>query len=204
VRFRLVPTDDRFFDLFNDSAQNVLAAAERLLDYVNDPLSADRFDRVQECERRGDQVTTDILHRLDTTFVTPFDREDIHQLAEELDDVVDDVYQVAALMQLVRIDAPLPELVEQARLLVQMASETVHLVDRLESMKDTKGLLDSIDKLESKGDAVHRQILGRLFSGEFEALDVVKWKDITSAMEDALNKLEDVSDVIESIVFKHA
>jgi len=206
VRFRLVPTDDRFFDLFNESARNAQDCADRLLDLVRDAGAAtsEHFERVMECERRGDQLTTDILHRLDTTFVTPFDREDIHQLAEELDDVVDDIYQVAALLQVVPIDKPLPELIEQAQLLARMAAETVQLVDRLESMKDTKGLLDTIDKLESEGDAVHRRILGRLFSGEFDAIDVIKWKDITAAMEDALNKLEDVSDVIESIVFKHA
>jgi predicted phosphate transport protein (TIGR00153 family) len=204
VRFRLVPTDDRFFDLFNESARNAQDCADRLLDLVRDPKAVEHFERVMECERRGDQLTTDILHRLDTTFVTPFDREDIHQLAEELDDVVDDIYQVAALLQVVPVDKPLPELLEQARLLARMAAETVQLVERLESMKDTKGLLDTIDKLESEGDAVHRRILGRLFSGEFDAIDVIKWKDITAAMEDALNKLEDVSDVIESIVFKHA
>jgi len=204
VRFRLVPTDDRFFDLFSESARNVQACAERLLDLVADPTSQQLFERVVECERRGDQLTTDILHRLDTTFVTPFDREDIHQLAEEMDDVVDDIHQVAALLQVVQVKESLPELLEQAQVLTRMAVETVQLIDRLESMKDTKGLLESIDRLESEGDAVHRRVLGRLFSGEFEAIDVIKWKDITAAMEDALNKLEDVSDVVESIVFKHA
>jgi predicted phosphate transport protein (TIGR00153 family) len=204
VRFRLVPTDDRFFDLFSDSARNVQACADRLLELVGDPTSTAAFERVLECERRGDQLTTDILHRLDTTFVTPFDREDIHELAEKLDDVVDDIYQVAALLGVVQIQEALPELKAQAQVLVRMAAENVQLIDRLESMKDTKGLLESIDRLESEGDAVHRQVLARLFSGEFEALDVIKWKDITAAMEDALNKVEDVSDVVESIVFKHA
>ena len=117
---------------------------------------------------------------------------------------MNDVYEVAALVQLLNIEESLPELIEQARLLVRMAEETVQLIDRLESMKDTKGLLDSIDKLESEGDAVHRRVVARLFSGEFASLDVIKWKDITAAMEDALNTLEDVSDVVESIVFKHA
>ena len=204
MRFRLVPTDDRFFDLFSESARNVQACAERLLAFVADPSSSETFEQVVECERRGDQLTTDILHRLDTTFVTPFDREDIHQLAEELDDVVDDIYQVAAVMRIVKVDESLPELIEQAQVLARMAGEMVLLIERLESMKDVKGLLDSIDKLESEGDAVHRRVLGRLFSGEFDALDVIKWKDITAAMEDALNTLEDVGDVVESIVFKHA
>jgi uncharacterized protein len=204
VRFRLVPTDDKFFDLFNESAQNVEDCARRLLDLVADPNSKPLLDRVIEAERKGDEITSQILHRLDTTFVTPFDREDIHALAEELDDVVDDIQQVAALIQSIPIDQPLPELREQADILVEMAVANVQLIDRLESMKDTKRFLDQIDELESQGDAVHRRIIGRLFSGEFEALDVIKWKDIAAAMEHALNTLEDISDVVEAIVFKHA
>jgi uncharacterized protein len=204
MRFRLVPSDDRFFSLFNASAQNVELCAERLLDLVRQPNAEGLFDLVQESERRGDQLTTDILHRLDTTFVTPFDREDIHALAEELDDVVDDIYQVGALLKIIPLKETLPELEEQAQVLVQMARETTTLIDRLQSMRDTKGLLIAIDRLESDGDAVYRRALGRLFSGEFEALDVIKWKDIISAMESALNKLEDIGDVVESIVLKHA
>jgi predicted phosphate transport protein (TIGR00153 family) len=204
MRFRLVPTDDRFFDLFIDSAKNAEECARRLLHLVSDPGAKERFDPVIECERKGDQLTTDILHRLDTTFVTPFDREDIHALAEELDDVVDDMYQVGALLQVIPVPGPLPELVEQAQVLVRMATEMVALMERLESMNDTKGLLESIDRLESDGDAVYRRTLARLFSGEFDALEVIKWKDIVSAMEGALNTLEDVSDVVESIVLKHA
>jgi predicted phosphate transport protein (TIGR00153 family) len=204
MRFRLVPSDDRFFDLFSDSARNAEECARRLVDVVSGDDRKAAFDRVMECERKGDQLTTDILHRLDTTFVTPFDREDIHALAEELDDVVDDIYQVGALLRIIPVGEPLPELVEQAELCVKMAAEVSALVDRLESMKDMKGLLESIDRLESEGDAVYRRAIKRLFSGEFEALDVIKWKDVISAMEAALNALEDIGDVVESIVLKHA
>lgn len=202
MRFRLVPRDDRFFDLFIDSAQNAEQCARHLVEVVSGDTAA--FEKVIECERRGDQITTDIVHRLDTTFVTPFDREDIHKLAEELDDVVDDLYQVGAILKILPVGQPLPELVEQANIGLRMASETVLLIERLESMKDVKGLLESIDRLESEGDAVYRRALGRLFSGEFEALEVIKWKDVISAMEAALNALEDIGDVVESIVFKHA
>jgi predicted phosphate transport protein (TIGR00153 family) len=204
MRFRLVPSDDRFFDLFNDSARNAEECARRLVDVISGTDRKAAFDQVMECERRGDRLTTDILHRLDTTFVTPFDREDIHALAEELDDVVDDIYQVGALLRIIPVGEPLPELIEQSELCVKMATEVVSLIERLESMKDMKGLLDSIDRLESEGDAVYRRALKRLFSGEFEALEVIKWKDVISAMENALNALEDIGDVVESIVLKHA
>jgi predicted phosphate transport protein (TIGR00153 family) len=206
MRFRLVPTDDRFFDLFNESARNVEECARRLREYVLDPATdADgKHSRVVECERRGDELTAAILHRLDTTFVTPFDREDIHALAEELDDVVDDIHAVSALLHLIPMGKMLPEVCEQADVLVRMASENVKLVERLQSMKETKKLLESIDQLESEGDAVYRRVVARLFSGEFEALDVLKWKDIVHALEAALNTLEDISDVVESIILKHA
>ena len=204
MRFRLVPVDDKFFGLFNDSASNVKECAGRLRDLLAEPGNPEGLTRVIECERKGDTLTAAILHRLDTSFVTPFDREDIHALAEELDDVVDDIHQVAALMQIVSNEQPLPELIEQADVLVKMADVTVDLIDRLESMKEAKPLLDAIDKLESEGDVVYRRTLERLFSGEFDALDVIKWKDIVTAMEAALNTLEDISDVVESIILKHA
>ena len=206
MRFRLVPTDDRFFALFNDSARNAEECATRLRDLLVDPRTdtAAKHSRVIECERKGDEITAAILHRLDTSFVTPFDREDIHALAEELDDVVDDIHAVAALLDLLPIETTIPEVVEQADVLVRMAGETVKLIGRLESMKETKPLLQSIDQLESDGDAIYRRVVARLFSGEFEAIDVLKWKDIVQALEAALNTLEDISDVVESIVLKHA
>lgn len=202
VRFRLVPSDDRFFDLFLESARNAEECARHLVEVVGGDKAA--FEQVIECERRGDQLTTDILHRLDTTFVTPFDREDIHKLAEELDDVVDDLYQVGAILKILPPGSQPEELAEQAAIGLRMAGEVTALMERLESMKDTKGLLDSINRLESEGDAIYRRALGRLYSGEFEALDVIKWKDVISEMERALNALEDIGDVVESIVFKHA
>ena len=203
MRFRLLPTDDQFFALFNDAAANVADCVRRLralLDGADDGLEA-----VVACERRGDELIRDILRRLNTSFVTPFDREDIHALAEELDDVVDDVMEVGYRLQLGNRDvAAMPELKQQADLLVQMADETVALVERLGSMKGTEPFLNAIDRLESEGDAVYRQALARLYSGELEASATLYWKDVVDTMEAALDALEDASDVIEGIVLKHA
>jgi predicted phosphate transport protein (TIGR00153 family) len=204
MRFRLVPTDDAFFGLFNESAANVAECARRLRDLLSDPTDAARHEKVVACERRGDELVRTIVQRLNTTFVTPFDREDIHALAEELDDVVDDMLEVSHRMQISGITSALPELKEQADLLVQCADETQALLRRLESMKGVQPHLDAVDRLESEGDAVHRRILARLFGGEFEALEVIRWKDVIESMEGALNTLEDISDVVESIVLKHA
>jgi predicted phosphate transport protein (TIGR00153 family) len=204
VRFRLVPTDDVFFTLFNDSAANVAECARRLRDLLADPADPALHERIAACEHHGDEIVRTIVQRLNTSFVTPFDREDIHSLAEELDDVVDELREVSHRMEITGITTSLPELREQADLVVECADETVRLVARLESMKDVQPHLDAIDKLESDGDAVYRRILARLFGGEFEALDVLRWKDVIETMEGALNSLENVSDVVESIVLKHA
>ena len=203
MRFRLLPTDDRFFSLFNDAAANMANCARRLrelLDGAEDGLAA-----VVDCERRGDELIRDILRRLNTSFVTPFDREDIHALAEQLDDVVDDVMEVGYRLELGNRDvAAMPELKLQADLLVQMADETVALVSRLESMKGTAPHLDALDRLESEGDTIYRLALARLYSGELKASATLYWKDVVEALENALDALEDASDVIEGIVLKHA
>lgn len=203
MRFRLTPADDAFFSLFDQSAANAAECARRLRDVLAEPTAGAAHEKVSSCERKGDELVRSIVGRLNTTFVTPFDREDIHALVEKLDDVVDDMLEVSHRIQLTGITTSLPELKEQADLLVSCAEETEHLIARLETMKDVQPHLDAVDRLESEGDAVHRRILARLFSGEFEALDVLRWKDVIESMERALNTLEDISDVVESIVLKH-
>ena len=204
-RFRLVPTDDAFFEMFEEAAANVVECAQRLRSMLDDFHNPDAaHQRVIASERRGDEITRNILHRLNSTFVTPFDREDIHALAEEIDDVVDDMLAVAHLLLLVPAEDPLPELKEQADILVQMTEQSAQLVGLLRPMKGLEPCLEAVDKLESEGDAVYRRILGRFMSGEFDALTVLRWKDIVEAMEAAMNTVEDISNVVESIVLKHA
>jgi predicted phosphate transport protein (TIGR00153 family) len=205
VRFRLVPTDETFFGLFCDSAANAARCARALQSLVGDlERMSDHLEVVRGYERQGDEITRDILRRLNSTFVTPFDREDIHALAEELDDVVDDMLAVAALLNVVHPQELLPELKEQADVLVQMADVALELMGRLESMKGVQPHLDAIDRLETEGDRIYRRALGRLFSGEYPALEVLKWKDVIEAMEAALNTIEDISNVAEAIVLKFA
>ncbi len=203
MRFRLLPTDDRFFALFDEAAANAVACARHLRDVITDGAS-DGHERIRDCEHHGDELTSSILQRLNSTFVTPFDREDIHALAEEFDDVVDDIQTVSELLLLTQVTTSLPEMHEQADLLVRMAEEAQKLVHRLESMKGVEPHLDAIDRLESDGDAVYRRILAKLYSGELDALEVLRWKGIVEALEGALNTIEDISDVVESIVLKHA
>jgi predicted phosphate transport protein (TIGR00153 family) len=204
VRFRLVPRDEGFFPLFDNAAQNVAECARRLRDLLSDlPDSLEKRELVRECERLGDEITRSILHRLNSSFVTPFDREDIHTLTEELDDVVDDMEAAADLLTLHRVTKTLPEMVAMADVLVEAAEVAVSLIAKLPKLRDLDVDLEAIDKLESKADSLYRQSVARLFSGEFDAFDVLKLKDIVEAIEHSVNAIENISDIVESIALKH-
>jgi predicted phosphate transport protein (TIGR00153 family) len=204
MKFRLLPTDEGFFGLFEDAATNVADCARKLAALLADPGDRALFEAVVACEQKGDEITRAVLSRLDTSFVTPFDREDIHALAEELDDIVDDMQAVATRIEVLSISTTLDHLREQSDLLIRLGDECVALIGGLQSMKGLAPHLDAIDKLESEGDRLYHKALGHLFSGELEALDVIRWKDLIEAMEAAINTFEDISDVVESIVLKHA
>jgi uncharacterized protein len=203
VRFRLLPTDDKFFSLFDQAAANAAECARRLRELIANGAEGGH-ERINECEHLGDEITRTILQRLNSTFVTPFDREDIHALAEAFDDVVDDIQMVSQLMLLTHVTDPIPEMGEQAELLVRMAEEAEQLINRLEPMKGVQPHLDAIDTQESEGDAIYRRILSKLYSGELATIEVLRTKDLVGALEGAMNTIEDISDVVESIVLKHA
>jgi predicted phosphate transport protein (TIGR00153 family) len=204
-RLRLVPTDESFFELFQASAGNARDCAEEMAKLIVslDDLGG-HYERIKGFEHRGDQITIELLRRLDASFVTPYDREDIHALAEELDDVVDSMFAAASLMELLHVDQPPPELGELAAVLVAMADEMVALMGCLRTKKGARYRLERIEHLERQGDNVFRQGMGRLFGGDYAAIEVLKWKDIIQALEDSLNAIEDVSDVVESILVKES
>lgn len=204
MKFRLLPTDEKFFDLFQQAAANAALCARGLVELLDDPANDELRARVVSREQDGDVITDAILDRLNTSFVTPFDREDIHRLAEEFDDCVDDMLAVAHRIEITRVTTIPPELKHQADLVVKAADEAAELMARLESMQGMAPHLAAIDKLESEGDQVFNQALGRLFSGEHDPLDVIRWKDLIEVMEGAINSIEDISDVVEGIVLKHS
>ncbi len=202
-RMRFSPTDGRFFTLFQEAAANVRECADELNKLTASFGDIDgHCDRIRTLEHRGDQMTVEVLRLLDTSFITPYDREDIHALIEELDDVVDGIFEAASLIQLADLAEPLPELAEQTAVLVGMADELVSLMGSLQSGQGARRLLERIDHLEREGDAVFRRAIGRLFSGQYEALEVIMWKDVVQALETSINTVEDVADVVESILVK--
>jgi predicted phosphate transport protein (TIGR00153 family) len=205
LHLRLLPSDDRFFDLFLAAATNARDCAEQLRKMITSFVGLDdHYQEIRSFERQGDQITIELSRLLDATFVTPYDREDIYALTQKIDDVVDDMFSVADLITLLKVTDPLPEVQQQAETLSEMAIELELLVGNMRSGEGARQRLERIEALEREGDAVYRRCIARLFSGEFEAMDVLKWKDIVQALENALNRVEDASDVIESILVKNA
>jgi predicted phosphate transport protein (TIGR00153 family) len=205
VRFRLIPRDEGFYTLFNEAAENVAECSRRLRDVLDDSSITDKkIKLIIECERRGDELTRTILRRLNSSFVTPFDREDIHALTEELDDTVDEMQGAADLLVLHNVDKPLPESRDLADVLVAAAETNVQLIAKLPRLRGVEPELEAIDRLESKADKVYRRSVAHLFSGEFKAFAVLRWKDIVESIEAAVNDIENISDIVESIVLKHA
>ncbi len=205
MRFRLIPRDEAFFPLFDEAATNLAECAGLLRDVIvglGDCRA--RHARINECERRGDELTQAILRRLDQSFVAPFDREDIHALTEQIDDVVDDIHAVSELMVLHDVDEPLPEVRELADVLVKAADAAVGLIAKLSRLRGIEADLQAVDRLESEGDRLYRRCVANLFSCDFNAFDVLRWKGIVEAIESAINGIEKVSDVVAAIVIKHA
>lgn len=205
MRFRIVPANREFFDDFSLAAKNLATSVERLSDLLADTSNAvERHAAVKEVERAGDEVTERILTRLASAFVTPFDPEDIQRLAQALDDVVDDVYHVSETFVLTSITELLPEVKEQVGVLTEMAVKVVDLFDRFEDMRGLRDIITEIEKLESEGNRIYRRGVARLFSGEMDAIDVIRWKDIVESMEAALDGVEDMTNIVTTIVLKQA
>ncbi len=207
MKLKVSQRSGEFFELFTESARNLRVGTEQLLDLVVDYTGVEvKARRIQEREHEGDEVTHTIIRRLNTTFVTPIDREDIYALASALDDVMDLVEEAADLFVLPAIESPLPERKAQAEILVQAATQTEQAVLALAKMD--RGRLEpywvEINRLENEGDQMYRRAVADLFSGDHRAMDVLKWKEVIETLEEALDGLENAANIIESIVLKHA
>jgi predicted phosphate transport protein (TIGR00153 family) len=162
--------------------------------------------RLQEREHEGDQVTHEIIRRLNTSFITPMDREDIYTLATALDDVMDAIEAAAELMVLHSIEAPLPQMKAQADVIVSATAQTAEALKRFSNLRqeDLEPYWVEINRLENEGDKLYRRAVADLFSGDHRAMDVLKWKEIIETLEEALDALENVANVIEAVTLKHA
>jgi uncharacterized protein len=205
MRLPFIPREEKFFDLFVEDAQNVLAGARLLEEFFRSYDQRERLaSQLRDLERRGDGISHDIGQRLESTFVTPFDREDIHQLISRLDDVLDFIEEVADTCILYKIEEPTPPAIEQTAIVVKQAEEIVKALERLKGFKNLAPHWIEIHRLENDGDRIARQAMADLFTNGTDPVEIIKWKDLYALLEDAIDSCEDVANVIERIVVKHA
>ena len=205
MRLRLTPRDTAFYDQFASSSRNIVEAAEVLEQLIAPGADRNALNaRMRDIEHANDENTHEVMRRLNSTFVTPFDREDIYDLASRLDDVVDFLEAAADLIVLYEL-AELPEPTRQVvRVLVQAAHVTAEAMPRLQSMKDLSGFWIEVNRLENEADQLYRRTLATLFNGTYDALTALKLKDVADQVEAAADALEDVADSVETIVLKES
>jgi predicted phosphate transport protein (TIGR00153 family) len=209
VRLRIFPREESFFDLFEAAADNLAESARLLLDMVEDFVDPEmKAKRLNDAEHEGDRLTHAILSRLNSTFITPFDREDIYALASNLDDVVDSLEAAADMMVLHRVSEPIDAVIEQSRLVLKASVATAEGLKHLRKLEeeDLRSYWIRINELENEGDRLYRHARADLYSfdAEHPARYLLMWKDIVDEIESALDELEHVAHTVESIVLKNA
>jgi predicted phosphate transport protein (TIGR00153 family) len=205
VRLRLIPREVRFYDLFVDDAANVLGAARLLEEMLRtyDDIER-RAGEIRDAEHVGDEISHDIGHRLESTFVTPFDREDIHALISGLDDILDEIEETADTFVLYRIESPFSTAVELASIIVRQC-ELLH--EALINLRGYRGLDKywiEVHRLENEGDQLVRNAIARMFESESDPIAIIKWRKVYNLLESTIDKCEDVANIIERITIKHA
>lgn len=205
MRVPLVPRERRFYELFDQHVTNIVGAAELLCELFADFRDIpERQRRIKEFEHQGDEVTHEIVRTLNRTFVTPFDREDIYALSSGLDDVLDYIDEVSNTISLYGIQRVPDAARPMADLLLQAAREVQNAVAKLETARDLEQHWIRIHDLENQGDQYSRSAIAELFRGGMDAIEVVKLKDLYALLESALDRCEDVANVLESITIKNA
>lgn len=205
MRFRLFPREESFFELFNEAARNIHAGAQALtamMESYENP--ADHARRIKEIEHVGDHLTHEMMKRLNQTFITPFDREDIHAMASALDDVLDLIEGTADRMVVFKIEKPTPEARQLARLIERATDAIMVGVSHLKILAAIAPACVEINSLENEADRVTRDAVGRLFDERHDPVTIIKWMEIYETLEAATDRCEDVANVLENIALKHA
>lgn len=205
MRFSLLPEDRSFFDLFNEAGQNTLRAA-RMLDEMMDtwPEDTGLNREILIAEQEGDRITHNIVSRLNATFVTPIDRDDIFNLAGRLDDVVDYIEEAADFLVLYKIEAPMSQAQELTEILVGCCEQLATGLEHLPSLRDLDRYWIEIHRLENEGDRVSRDAVASLFSNGIDPMVVIRWKDIFAVLERAIDATETAAHILEGIVMKNS
>ena len=208
MRFPFLPREEKFFGLFNKSAENMHQAANALNDLVtNWELVGSKVAEITEIEHRGDTITHDIIAQLHRTFIPPFDREDIALLAHTMDDIVDFIHAAADAMFIYKVEEPTERARELAEILVRAVTEVETAVRGLGDRARLKNVLTNcveINRLENMADRVFRIAMSDLFEADTDVARIIKWREIYEHMEAATDRCEDVANVIEGVALKHA
>ncbi len=205
ARFSLLPRDSVFFELFIEAGQNTLRAAQ-LLDRMLStwPDDQDLGREVLKAEQEGDRITHDIIQRLNSTFVTPLDREDIYSLATQIDDIVDYTEEAADFLGLYQIEAPMAQAQALAKVLVGACEQLAAGLENLREFKDLERYWIEIHRLENEGDRISRDAVASLFSNGIDPMVVIRWRDIFLRLERAIDATESAAHILEGIVIKNA
>ena len=201
----LMPHDRVYFELFEEASQNILRAAD-LLDQMlsNYPDSKSLAQEIKEREQEGDRITHDIINRLNHTFVTPIDREDILALTSALDDIVDFTEEVADYLGLYKIEAPMDQAIELARVLLAAARQIAEAVPLLRGFRDISRHTVEVHRLENEGDRIAREAVASLFDTGIDPMVVIRWKDLFERLEEAIDAAEHAALILEGIVIKNS
>ena len=205
MAFRLIPREETFYVDFVAMADQLRIGARLLEEMLSsDPPHADKAHEIKEVEHKCDFLTHEIIQRLNKTFVTPIDREDIHSLARTLDDVMDAIDNAASLIPLYKIDRVRPGARELAKVISRSADEVRRALEALEKRGGVLERTVEINRLENEADRIHQRAVGQLFDEERDPIIIVKWKEIFDLLEDATDRCEDVANLLENVVVKHA
>ncbi len=202
---RILPREESFFSTFTRQAENVYTGAQALvtmLSNYDDPQAQARA--IKAIEHQGDVITHDIITRLNQTFITPFDREDIHELSSKIDDVLDLLDAAAGRLVIYRVQKIRPGVVDLAKILDQAAAQVLAAVRVLEKQDHILQYCIEINRLENEGDRISRSLIAQLFEGEKDPVEILKWKEIIECIETSIDKCEDVANVIEGVTLKSA
>jgi uncharacterized protein len=208
VRFKLRPSDDSFYEFFSRAAQNLVTGTELLSELAVPGVDVQSVsERLVDIEHDSDAITHELYKKINSTFITPFDREDIYRLGSLLDDVMDHLEAVGSLLYLYGLTSlpALPrEMHELVKVLDQQARLTADSLPRLKAMKDLEEYWVECNRLENEGDRAYRMLLVRLFSGEYDALTVLKMKEVADELEAACDAFEHVANTVETIAVKES
>ncbi len=206
--FRVTKKEEIFYDMFLETIENTCKAAELLNELMQNYSNVnEKISKIEEIEHEGDKMIHKIINQLNKSFITPIDREDIYEISKMLDNITDAIESTAHRFTMFNVKAMREEAVEMAKLIVNSTQELKFVISEMKNMKTSNILHEKIvevNRLEDEGDTIYRNAIKKLFSDEENAVEVIKWKEIYKLLEDTLDACEDVADIVEGVVTKHA